>query len=486
MKLWRDVSRKPAARRKGVTEMIFNQLDVVSEDEIEWILDTSYRILEETGFRFEWDEALDLLEERGCRVDKQQQMAKIPRELTQDAIDNMSPLAAPQDYPKLFWAPWIGMNIIDHRTKERRPGRIEDCRNAINLVNHLENISVSSTGVVPQDVPIELSDLYMAEMLFKYSEKIFTTWSYTIETARDLVEMGIAVTGSGEEFKNSKLINYLAEPVSPLKAAKHTLEIMKLYAGYDQPINMGSMVQVGTTGPATLAGAVALQMAENLAGLVYLYCLGSGSPVALGGPMQTSDMRTGRCLYAAPELSLIHLCLVACAHHLGYMSGCTSGLCDANVMDFQCGWERGLSGILLWAAGSESVGMRGEIGGGEGFSMESLVIENEMGGMLRKVSEGIIVNEDTLALDLIETVGIGGNYLAEEHTAGHARDFWQPEIFTRRQYQAYRGDPKSLDERAHEKVESILNQYELELQVDRDVADEIDRIVKRRVEKFKG
>ncbi|MFH1539042.1 MAG: trimethylamine methyltransferase family protein [bacterium] len=466
--------------------MIFNQLDVVSADEIERILDSSYRILEEVGFRFEWDDALETLREHGCEIDKERQIAKIPRNLTLDAIDNMSPLARPQDYPKLFWAPWIGMNIIDHETKERRPGTIRDCKNTINLVNHLENISFASTGVVPQDVPIGLSDLYMGELLFKYSEKIFTTWPYTIETACDLVEMGIAVTGSEEEFKKSKLINYLAEPVSPLKGTKHMLEIMKLYAGYDQPINMGSMVQVGTTGPATLAGAVALQMAENLAGLVYLFCLGSKSAVALGGPMQTSDMRTGRCLYAAPELSLIHLCLVACAHHLGYMSGCTSGLCDANCMDFQCGWERGLSGVLLWAAGSESVGMRGEIGAGEGFSMESLVIENEMGGMLRRISDGIVVNDETLALDLIEEVGVGGNYLAEEHTARHARDFWQPEIFTRRKYQAHLDNPKSLDERAHEKVESILGKYELELQVDQDVAGEIDRIVKRRVEKFKG
>jgi trimethylamine--corrinoid protein Co-methyltransferase len=249
---------------------------------------------------------------------------------------------------------------------------------------------------------------------------------------------------------------------------------------------MGSMGQVGTTGPATLAGSVALQMAENLAGLVYLYCIDSKSPVALGGPMQTSDMRTGRCLYAAPELSLIHLALVACAHHLGYMSGCTSGLCDANSMDFQCGWERGLSAVLLWAAGSESIGMRGEMGGGEGFSLESLVVENEMGGMLRRVSDGILVNDETLALDLIEAVGIGGTYIAEEHTAKHVREFWQPRVFKRSQFEEFWSDYKHLEERAHERVNNILSEKQLELQVDEDVAKEIDRIVAARVEKLKG
>ena len=352
-------------------------------------------------------------------------------------------------------------------------------------MNKLENISVSSTGVVPQDVPIEIADVYMADLLFKYSEKIFTTWTYTIETAHDLVEMALAVTGGVEQFKESKILNYLAEPVTPLKMSKHMLQIVKLYGEYDQPINMGSMVQVGTTGPATLAGAVALQMAENLAGLVYLYCLGSKSPVALGGPMQTSDMRTGRCLYAAPELSLIHLSLVACAHHLGYMSGCTSGLCDANVMDFQCGWERGLSGVLLWAAGSECIGMRGEIGGGEGFSMESLVVENEMGAMLRTVSEGILVNDDTLALDVIEKVGIGGNYLYEEHTARHAHDFWQPRVFSRAQYNAFWSDYKHVEDRAHERVKQILSDNQPVLQVDEDVASEISRIVQARADKLK-
>ncbi len=460
--------------------MMFNQLDVVSEQEIERILDTSYRILEEVGPKFEWDFALDLLEKRGCKVDRAKQVVSIPRALTLEAIGGMSPIAKPQNYPKIFWAPWIGMNIIDHGSRKKRAGMLQDCRDTVTLVNRLENISIASTGVVPQDVPIEIADIYMAEMLFKYSEKMFTTWTYTTQSARDLVEMALAVTGGVEDLKASKIINYLSEPVSPLKLAKHTLEIMKIYGEMDQPINMGPMVQVGTTGPATLAGAVALQMAENLAGLVYLYCLGSHSPVALGGPMQTSDMRTGRCLYAAPELSLVHLTLVTCAHYLGFMSGCTSGLCDANTMDFQCGWERGLSGILLWAAGSESLGMRGEIGGGEAFSLESLVVENEMGGMLRRISDGILVNDETLALDVIEKVGIGGNYLFEEHTARHSRDFWQPEIFRRDMFDAFWSDYKNVEDRAHEKVGKILGENQPQLQIGNDVAAEIDRIVARR------
>lgn len=466
--------------------MIFNRLDVLSEQEIERLLDTSYRILEEIGFRFEWEAALKLLGSRGCKVDAQTQTAWIPRKLTLEAIENMAPLARPQDYPKMFWAPWIGMNILDHETRKRRHGVLSDCRNVINLVNHLENISVASTGVVPQDVPIEISDLYMAELLFKYSEKIFTTWTFTVDSAHDLVEMALAVTGGTQELKSSRIINYLAEPVSPLKLSRHSLEIMKIYGELDQPINMGPMVQVGTTGPATLAGAVALQMAENLAGLVYLYCLGSKSPMALGGPMQTSDMRTGRCLYAAPELSLIHLALVSCAHYLGYMSGCTSGLCDSNCMDFQNGWERGMSCVLLWAAGSESIGMRGEMGGGEAFSMESLAVENEMGGMLRRISDGIIVNDDTLALDVIEKVGIGGNYLGEKHTVDHVRDFWQPEIFRRDTYEKFWSEYKHIEERAREKVDVILSRNELEMQVSEDVGEEIDGIVRRRIEKLKN
>lgn len=465
--------------------MIFNKLDVLSEDEIQRILDTSYRILEETGFKFEWDFALKLLEGRGCRVDVQQQRAWIPKSLILESIKGMSPLASPQDYPKLFLAPWIGMNILDHETGRKRAGTLRDCRNTINVVNHLDTISVSSTGVVPQDVPLDFADLHMAELLFKYSEKIFTTWTFKVDSAKDILEMALVVTGGENELRGSKIINYLAEPVSPLKLSRHSLEIMKLYGELDQPINMGPMVQVGTTGPATLAGAVALQMAENLAGLAYLYCLGSNSPIALGGPMQTSDMRTGRCLYSAPELPLVHLTLVACAHYLGFMSGCTSGLCDSNCMDFQNGWERGLSGVLLWAAGSESLGMRGEVGGGEAFSLESLVVENEMAQMLRKVSDGILVNDDTLAIGVIEKVGIGGNYLFEDHTVRHSHDYWQPEVFAREHFENFHKSYKPLEERAHEKVLRILSENELELQISEDTAAEIDRIVARRVEKTK-
>lgn len=466
--------------------MIFNRLEILSVEEIERILDTSYSILEQAGFKFEWEYALNLLREHGCKVDLNSQMAWIPRKLVSEALEKMPTLAAPQEYPKIFWAPWIGMNVIDHITQKPRPGTLQDCRSTINVVNHLDNISVSSTGVVPQDVPIGLPDLYMAELLFKYSEKIFTTWTFTVETSRDILEMALAVTGGEEQLKESRIINYLAEPVSPLQLSRHSLEIMKLYGEMDQPINMGSMVQVGTTGPATLAGSVALQMAEDLAGLVYLYCLGSNSPIALGGPMQVADMKTGACLYAPPELSLIHLALVTCAHHLGFMSGCTSGLTEANFPDFQNGWERGVSGILLWAAGSESIGMRGQIGAGQGFCLDELVIENEMGGMLQKISQGIVVNDETLALDIIEKVGVGGNYLQEKHTIQHLRDFWQPELFTHSTFDKYWKNYKHLAERAHEKVGKILGENQLELQIPRDVADEIDRIRDRRIEKFKS
>ena len=466
--------------------MIFNRLDILTPEELERIVDTSCSMLEQAGFRFEWDFALNLMREHGCKVDMDAQMVWIPRRLVMEALEKMHPLAAPQEYPKLFWAPWIGMKFIDHKTQQPRSGTLQDCKNIINVVNHLENVSVSSTGVVPQDVDNRLPDLYMAELLFKYSEKIFTTWTFTVDTCRDIVEMALAVTGGEKELKESAIINYLAEPVSPLKLSRHSLEIIKLYGEMNQAINMGSMVQVGTTGPATLAGSVALQLAEDLASLAYLYCLGSQSPVSLGGPMQVADLKNGNCLYAPPELPLIHLGIVACAHHLGYLSGCTSGLTETNYPDFQNGWDRGMSMILLWAAGSEALGMRGQIGAGQGFSLDELALENEMGGMMMKLSQGISVNDDTLALDIIESVGIGGSYSKLDHTNKHFGEYWKPELFSHEAFEEYWANYKHLALRAHEKVERILESYSLELQIPQDVADEIDRIRDRRIERLKG
>lgn len=439
------------------------------------MLARSFRLIEKTGMCFDWDDALDPLESVGCVVDRENRIVKIPEKVARKAVETADPVITAGDHPKLFLGVWSGMNILDFETKKKRPGKLQDVRDTVLITNHLENISVANSGVVPQDVPIEVCDLYAGEILLKYSEKIFTTWNFTIETAMDMMEMAMVVTGGREELEEAKLLNVIAEPISPMRFQEHTLRIMKLYTEFRQPVSILPMVQTGTTGPATVAGALVLQVAENLAGLVYLHALGDRSPVAMGGGMHVSDLRTARTLYAAPEMALLHLGIVQLGHHLGLPIGTTSMLCDSNTMDFQAGWERAFTGALVWALGSETVGMVGIVGADEAYSHEQLVLDNEKAGYLAAISEGILVNDETLQVDLIEEIGPGGSFRGSKRTATALDEWWRSELFD------LALEKKGIENVMHERVREILDNEELEPQVDNDQAAEIERIREARL-----
>ena len=461
--------------------MKFAALKVLSEKEMDEILAQSFRLLEKVGMCFDWDGAMDPLESIGCVVDRESRVVKIPEKVAWDAIKSADLVVPPTDNPKSFYAVWAGMNIIDFESKKKRPGTLQDVKDTVLLTNHLENITVSNAGVVPQDVPIEICDLYAGEVLLTYSEKLFTAWNFTVETAMDMMEMAMVVTGGREELEEAKLLNVLVEPISPLRFQEHTLRIMKIYADFRQPVSLLPMVQTGTTGPATVAGALVLQMAENIGGLAFVHALGDRSPTAIGGGMHVSDLRTARTLYAAPEMAFLHLGVVQLGHHLGMPIGTTSGLCDSNTMDYQAGWERAFTGAMTWGLGSETLGMVGIVGADEAYSHEQLVLDNEKAGFLTTISEGVLVNDSTLALDLIKEVGPGGSFKGRKATVEELESWWRSELFSPEK----KAGGKSIEDLAHEKVRDILENNELEPQIDEDQIAEIRKIREARLRALK-
>jgi len=287
--------------------------------------------------------------------------------------------------------------------------------------------------------------------------------------------MAMVVTGGREELEEAKLLNVIVDPITPLRFQEDTLRIMKIYSEFRQPVSIQPLVQTSTTGPATLAGALSLQMAENLAGLVFLHALGDRSPVAIGGGLHVSDLRSGRALFAAPEMALLHLGVTQLGHRLGLPIGTQSILCDSNTMDFQSGWERAFTGALVWALGAETVGMMGIVGPEEVYSHEQLVLDNEKAGLIVAISEGVVVNDETLRVDLIEEVGPGGSFRGREQTVADL-DAWRRSELLDRVIE----EGLDIEEVMHERVREILDNEELVLQVDEDQAAEMERIRKAR------
>ncbi len=416
-------------------------IELLNKREKEIINEAAFKVLEKTGVGVHSTLLLRLLQERGAAVDFKRQSASLPRSLVEEAVrrQNKVPLPGPDTAMPQF-VMGSEMKMIDYTGKTSRRGTIDDCLKNITLGNSLDHIDVVSTGVIPSaEVPTDVIDITCYELLFKYSAKPVFSWIYSPHSATAILEMA-TIAGDGDPAKIGLL--YLAEPVSPLQYSAHTLEILTLFAAENLPVRFAPMVLAGASGPATIAGTAVLQWAEILAGLTLLYALDTKSPAAVTAAAHMLDMSSGVCLFGPPEQSLLTLAVMEVARDYNLAVSANLGLTDANCPDFQAGFEKAFSTALAIAAGAYKIGMQGIVGADNGFSPQQLVIDNEWAGWIKRIiQQGITVTEDTIALDVIRQVGIGGSFLEGEalaHTNRHFRQELQSSrLFNRRLYEQW-------------------------------------------------
>jgi trimethylamine---corrinoid protein Co-methyltransferase len=191
------------------------------------------------------------------------------------------------------------------------------------------------------------------------------------------------------------------------------------------------------------------------------------------------DMRSLLCSFGSPNQALIGIGVAQMARHYGLRSGSNSGLSDSLSPDFQAGVEKGLTAVFSLLAGTAEMGCQGIVGADQGFSFEQLVLDNEWISMYNYVAKGIEVSEEAIAFDLMKSVGIGGNFISEDHTVEHLREcYWPSDIFARSPWggEEPSGDSKAL-ERAHDFVLSALRDGEDEYAASAAQAEDLGRIL---------
>jgi trimethylamine--corrinoid protein Co-methyltransferase len=344
--------------------------------------------------------------------------------------------------------------LVDYPSRSRRPGTLDDVLQGIALVQHLRNFPTANAVVIPSDVPSALSDVVSFQMIYSYSPKPGGTYILTPFSARHIIQMAQVMNRS---------VWFLLDPVSPLQFRKENLEIAAIFASAGQPLSVGSMVMAGATGPVTLAGTVALHNAELLASLFLVFALTGESHYDIynSGP-HSVDPRTMLCSFGSPNQALLGICMAQLGRFYGLKRVANVGLTDALFPDFQGGLEKAASAIFGALAGIETIGCQGIAGADQGFSFEQLVLDNEWMDYCNYILGGIEVSEETLAADLMERVGVGGNFLAEEHTARHFRqNSFQSRFLNRQSWEAWQaGGAKGMLEKTHEQVESVVGHYQ--------------------------
>lgn len=478
-------------------EMLVNKQNIsggyfeyLSPEQLHVIHMASLEILERTGVVVLDDEALCLLKEAGAHVDGNR--VRIPTSLVERAIksapskitlcnaDGQRNLHLYRN--NVYYG--LGTDLpkfIDPYSGEIRDTVLQDVENVAKTAQYAENIDFVANLGLANDVDQNVADLYHFKAMRMYCSKPNWITATDYGNLKALIDMAAVNAGSYEQLRLNPTIGFYGEPISPLTNSKEATQKLLLCAEYSIPATWASGIIAGGTGPATLAGTIALGNAEGLSGLVMHQLKNPGAPFIFGIVGSTMDMKASISCYGGAELPMIHAVVGQLARFYELPCYGTGGCSDSNAIDAQAGAESAFSNMLAALGGTNLVHDNAYLGAGLIGNLEMILMNSDIAGYIKRMERGIAVDEETLCLDLIDQVGPGGQYMTQPHTFRHFREeTYYPVFMNRKQYQAWQlAGSEDIRTVLNKKVREIIEE-EAEPLVDEAVIDEYDEIIRRR------
>ncbi len=445
------------------------KLELLSGELIDKIVDEALGVLELQGIFLENAEALALLRDAGMRVDKDAERVFIRPGLVEESLKSAPSVVRMYDRwgdiefvvggEEVHFDPGsAAVKVLDPSTRLERKPETRDLVRFARLTEELAHLHFQSTGITSGDVPEIIADSYRLYIGLQFCTKPVVTGTFRTEGFAPMSEMLVAVRGSAAELARKPLAIFDACPSPPLKWSNLTAQSLIDAARLGIPSELISMGLTGATSPVTIGGTLVQHVAENLAGLVICQLARKGAPVIFGGSPASFDMRKGTTPMGAIETMMIDAAYVQIAKKLDLPSHAYMGLSDAKLNDSQAGLESGIGAVLAALAGVNVVSGPGMLDFESAFSLEKLVIDNEICGMAYRLIEGITQRDEPVAAGLFAGLSAGAHFLSSPHTKKwYKQEHVFPSLVDRDTYDAWVGSGrKSMDLRAAEEVERIL------------------------------
>jgi len=446
--------------------------DLVDEETLELVHQTSLRILSEIGIAFYDEEALTILREHGAEVDEdavvrfdpalvEEFVAKAPGQFTQLARNPANNVIIGGKH--VCFSPVYGPPYVVDLARGRREATLVDFEKFVKLAYMSPTIHHSGGTIVePTDKPVTTRHLDMIYSHIKYGDKAFMGSVTSAENAADSVALA-EILFDKEQIQVQPALLSLINISSPRRLDDRMLGALKVYARANQATIITPFVLSGAMAPVTVAGTVAQLNAEVLAGIAFAQMVRPGAPVVYGSFQTTTDLQSGAPVFGAPEsqLSLYLSAQLARRYCLPFRSG--GMFASAKIADVQAGYESIMSMLPAVMGGVNFIlHAAGWLENGLAAGYEKFVLDCELLGMFQKYMEGVDFSEDAFALDSIRAVEPGGHHLGTEHTMRHFRTaFYRAELFDYNSAEQWVIDgAKDGNQRAHEKFKQLLKDYE--------------------------
>jgi trimethylamine--corrinoid protein Co-methyltransferase len=456
----------------------------LSEADLARVHDAALWLLGHVGCAIPDPEALALLSAQGAVVDGQRVL--FGEELVARAVET-----APSQYTVAGRRPELDLQVggeaptvlgsasgptfvLDGAVQ--RHSTLADLRTSVALAHLSPNIDVHGYSAEPTDVPEDRRVRVGAHVHVTGSDKAYRPNVGTVAELR--VATDVAEILHGAAWHEQPRLWTIINSTSPLQVSTDATQVLLGLARLGQPICFAVCAMGGTTAPLTLAGLLALQHAELLCGLVLTQLARPGCPFLYGGTSSTSSMQTGALMMGAPAYWALMSGTVQLGHRLGLPVRAGGSLTDAHVPDAQAGIESALALKTVLDLGVDfALHSAGILSSFNCYSPVKFVIDDEVLSALRTARQGIVVDDETLALDTIAAIGPGGSALGQAHTRRHARDGRRGSIMNRASFQTWQGQGgRDLAEVAAERLAASLEAYA--------PPDDLDPVVRRQLDAY--
>ena len=476
--------------RKGLEGGSYKPL---TEDAIQRIHQAAMRIIEEVGFQVNSETAMQRFESAGAHIDRENRVVRVPQHKVMELIES-----APAEITlcgqkiendivlggKRVYAGTGGtaLYIWDQRNQEKRLATLHDLKRIAKLVDALENVHLFLLPTYPNELPVEQVDINRFFAGLDNTTKHIMGGVYTLDGVKQVIRMAELIAGSAEELRRRPIVSMITCTISPLMLDKQYGDLVVPIVEAGIPIVVPSEPLCGATSPITLAGNIVMQVVDSLMAVMLVQLIRPGAPVIFGSVATSTDLSDFKYLGGSIEMGLINAASAQMAQFYKLPYYATGGMSDSKVLDSQSGYESALTSVLCALAGSNFIH---DAAGLMEFAIsvcdEKYVIDNEILGMVMRAVEGIRVDDETIAFDLIKQVGPGGNFITAHHTRRFMRrEHYRPSLsdrHLRHEWEDLGG--KDAFQRASGKVDDILahHMWSLPLEVREQILSEMKDIV---------
>ena len=445
---------------------------VLTEDQIEAIYQAALRVLYETGVRVYDKEGVEIAHSAGAIIEETSEdssLVKIPHWVVEKALVTVPSRVVLEGFDRKHRMELYKNQIyfgggsdtpftLDSYTGERRRTNYQDVKNIARLAQALPNLDFHMSLGITQDTAVSTYDRWQYLAMVEGTSKPINVTAVDAEGLGDILEMAQILLGGKEEWQKGPCFSAYLEPVSPLSHNKEVVQKLIFAVDHHIPCVYTPCPLAGATAPCTLAGLLVQTLTESLFGIVVSQTRRPGAQIIIGGLMSNMDMKTANYTYGSPEMALMSAGYTDITKWLRVPMYETAGCSDSKVFDEQSVMEATINIATAALIGGNMIHDVGYLDSGLTSCMEQMVAADEIIDMVKRILRGIPVDDETMALNVMETVGPGGHYLETEHTYKRFRtEIWQPKLIDRQNWEGWNlSGSKRYGERANERVKQIL------------------------------